>query len=770
MADPFKNDPSVPPVRRALPLALVLATGAALSVALFLMVRGSERRSLEMEFEKRSQLPAAALERDFNAYVNLLDAINAFFYSSRDVDPREFRGFTQEALRTLPGLVSLEWIPRISAPALAAHEAEARTNRHDPYPLYAVSERDAQGRRGPVASRAEYLPLYYIEPASQRGVQGLDLTLDTNATPAMARALARGHPAATAPFGWRDGTNVNWACRVFVAVYTNLVAHETPEDSRANLSGYAAALIDLNRFVTATMRSLPEENLRGLAWQLHDATVGQGGGVVLYQSERWGEARRASEGVRAQFDFEDVAGRRWELRFHPTPAYLALRRTTHGWGVLLGGLAITALFAAWLSLTLGRSAQVAKLVHQRTAELAAANRDLKAEAAERQRTEAALAAERGFIQALLDTSPDHIYFKDRESRFIRVNRSMATAFGLKNPADAVGRSDADFFTAEHAQRALADEREILRTGQPLIGREEKETWADGRTTWVSSTKQALRDVTGGIVGTFGLSRDITARKKAEQALAEQAEALRRSNEDLEQFAYVASHDLQEPLRMVASYTQLLERRYGDRLDAEAHEYIAFAVDGALRMQTLIQDLLAYSRVGTQTKAFQPVDFEEVLRRVRANLTVAIGESRAEIHAPTLPTVMGDLTQLTQLAQNLVGNAIKFRGNKPAVIHVSAALQNAPSAGNPPSTNRNPQSKEWRFSVRDEGIGIEKQYFDRIFVIFQRLHTREEYPGTGIGLAVCKKIVERHGGRIWVESEPGKGTTFFFTLLEASAKR
>jgi light-regulated signal transduction histidine kinase (bacteriophytochrome) len=255
------------------------------------------------------------------------------------------------------------------------------------------------------------------------------------------------------------------------------------------------------------------------------------------------------------------------------------------------------------------------------------------------------------------------------------------------------------------------------------------------------------------------------RQRAEQALALKARELERSNTDLEQFAYVASHDLQEPLRMIASYTQLLDRRYRDKLDDEAREFMGFAVDGALRMQTLINDLLAYSRVGTRGKPLAPVDTGEVLQRALTNLKVAIEESRAQIDATPLPTVLGDATQLTQLFQNFVGNAIKFRGNKPAVIHVSAQRTDTAPAPDPgrPSAIPHRQSPEWLFAVRDEGIGIEKQYFDRIFVIFQRLHTREEYPGTGIGLAVCKKIVERHGGRIWLESAPGQGSTFFFTL-------
>jgi light-regulated signal transduction histidine kinase (bacteriophytochrome) len=247
--------------------------------------------------------------------------------------------------------------------------------------------------------------------------------------------------------------------------------------------------------------------------------------------------------------------------------------------------------------------------------------------------------------------------------------------------------------------------------------------------------------------------DITEHKHYEEKLAALVEELRRSNIELEQFAYVASHDLQEPLRMVASYTQLLAKRYEGRLDAEADEFIAYAVDGANRMQKLINDLLTYSRVGTRGRQLKPTDSQAAFEAARANLRRAIEEAGAEVVClGELPTVVGDHTQLVQLFQNLISNAIKFsREEQEPRVEVGAKRL---LAG---------QEEEWLFWVRDNGIGIEERYKERIFRIFQRLHGKEEYGGTGIGLAVCKKIVERHGGRIWVDSEVGEGSTFYFTL-------
>ena len=283
------------------------------------------------------------------------------------------------------------------------------------------------------------------------------------------------------------------------------------------------------------------------------------------------------------------------------------------------------------------------------------------------------------------------------------------------------------------------------------GRFEDEDWRirkDGSRFWANVVVTALRDASGSVNGFVKITRDLTARKDAENELKRYAEELKRSNQELEHFAYVASHDLQEPLRTVSSFSQLLARRYEGKLDAEADEFIAFIVEGAMRMQTLINDLLAFSRIGTRGDPLAPVDCGEIFQAAKENLEVAIAESGAVITNDPLPALVGDQTQLAQLFQNLFSNAIKFRRPEEAPrIHVSAVWQDG----------------AWQFSVRDNGIGIATQYFERIFVIFQRLHGREEYSGTGIGLAICKKIVERHGGRIWVESEPGTGSTFYFTI-------
>ena len=244
-----------------------------------------------------------------------------------------------------------------------------------------------------------------------------------------------------------------------------------------------------------------------------------------------------------------------------------------------------------------------------------------------------------------------------------------------------------------------------------------------------------------------LQQEISNRQRAESALLKSNQELARSNAELEQFAYVASHDLQAPLATIASYAQLLEKRYKDQLDSKASKFIGNIVQGCTRMQTLIDDLLEYSRVGRSQKPFQLTDCNHAVQQALANLQGAIRQTQAVVTYSELPAVMGDISQLVQLFQNLVGNSIKYRHDAPPMVHITACKQ----------------EKDWLFSVSDNGIGIATQHQARIFQIFQRLHTQKEYSGTGIGLAICQKIVERHGGYIWVESKPGQGSTFYFTL-------
>jgi PAS domain S-box-containing protein len=350
-------------------------------------------------------------------------------------------------------------------------------------------------------------------------------------------------------------------------------------------------------------------------------------------------------------------------------------------------------------------------------------------------------------RGLLEAAPDPIIVVSPSGEIVLVNVQAEKQFGYSRD-ELIGCNVVELIPIGFAERLVADKlrspeealAQVIGTGIELCALRK-----DGTKFPIELMLSPLESADGILV--TAAIRDISVRKAAEADLIEKIGELKRSNEELSQFAYIASHDLQEPLRMVSSYTQLLSQRYAGKLDADADDFIAFAVDGATRMQRLIQDLLAYSRVGTNKMEVTVVPSEHALSLALTNLGSSIEASGARVSHGPLPEVPADESQLVQLFQNLIGNAIKYRAASPPRVHVSALQRRG----------------GWQFSVKDNGLGIEEQYFERIFGMFQRLHNRTEFSGTGIGLAICRKIVERNGGEISVKSKLGHGSDFRFSL-------
>lgn len=369
----------------------------------------------------------------------------------------------------------------------------------------------------------------------------------------------------------------------------------------------------------------------------------------------------------------------------------------------------------------------------------AAARDIS----EQKKAEEALRLSNIYNRSLIEASLDPLLTIGPDGKITDLNKATELVTGYSRN-ELIGTDFSDYFT--DSEKASEGYRQAFIEGEvwdyPLEIQHK-----NGQVTPVLYNASIYKGETGKVIGVFAAARDITERKKAEELLKLKLEELARSNAELEQFAYVSSHDLQEPLRMIASYLQLLQRKYHGKLDDKADKYIYFAVDGATRMQNLINDLLEYSRVTTKAREFEPTDCKSILDQVIFDLDVSIKESEASISYSSLPVVMADSIQLAQVFQNLISNAIKFRSEKVPKIEISAEEKD----------------EQWLFSVQDNGIGIDSRFYDKIFEVFKRLHKREEYSGTGIGLSICKKIIERHGGHIWVESESGKGSIFYFTL-------
>ena len=371
------------------------------------------------------------------------------------------------------------------------------------------------------------------------------------------------------------------------------------------------------------------------------------------------------------------------------------------------------------------------------------------EALEREMDERHKMEERLLYQAnLLESVNDAVIAVDTDFKITSWNKAAQKIYGW-NFEEVFGKDSLHILRIKPSDE---DKEEIIHSiaEKGIFNKEIIHQRKEGTPVYIGSTVMELKDINNDIIGYIAVNRDISKRKKVQEELKETIENLKRSNEELERFAYVASHDLQEPLRTIASFTQLLERRYKGKFDSDADEFMDYIVEAAKRMKEQIEGLLEYSRVATKGKEFQSIYTNSILDHVINNLKVSIEEYNGEVTHDTLPNIKGDTGQLQRVFQNLISNALKFsKEDEPPKVHISAC--------------EDPQNNEYIFSVSDNGIGIEEQYMERIFVIFQRLHTREKYMGTGIGLSIVKKIIERHGGRVWVESEFKKGSTFYFTL-------
>ncbi len=384
-----------------------------------------------------------------------------------------------------------------------------------------------------------------------------------------------------------------------------------------------------------------------------------------------------------------------------------------------------------------------ELVEERTVELKMVNEQLQQELTERKKTQEALKETERFNRLLVDTLPIGLALCRMDGSLIDVNPAYAKIIG-RSKEETLNLTYWDITPKKYNKQELAQLESIEKTGH--YGPYEKEyIHSDGHLVPVRLSGLIIEK--DGEQTIWSSVEDIAERKKVEEYMRVLMEDLKRSNAELEEFAYVASHDLQEPLRMVASFTQLLERRYKDKLDDDANDFINFIVDGTSRMQGLINDLLVFSRVRTRGIDFNATDMNIVLENVLINIRQSIKETNATITNDPLPVIIADDSQMMQLFQNLISNALKFHGEEEPHIHISGEVK----------------EEKWIFSVRDNGIGIDSKNFDRIFIIFQRLHKKDEYSGTGIGLSVCKKIIQRHRGKIWVESELGKGSTFYFSI-------
>lgn len=699
---------------------LVLVASLTLTLWAWYAAQENIQQDAMQHFDQSTQRIEATLRVRMQQHAQILYGARGLVLASEHVEREEWHDFVNSLDLEVhyPGVQGVGLSLRVRPLERNSHTQKIRA---EGFPRYAIH---------PQGQRDDYFPVIYIEPFEDSNLRafGYDMYAEPTRRTAMQYARDQGTPALSGKvvLVQETGADVQPGFLLYLPVYRKDKVLATAEQRRAALIGFVYSPYRANDLMVSLFAKTPPK----IAFKIYDGKE-VSPERLIYDDDV--STARTDAGLNSRFHkvrSVEIYGHWWTLSYNSRSAFDDEVASFAPALILVGGTLMSLLLFGFiwsLFSTRERALRLATEMSQR-----------------KQQIERQLQTETEVFNRFFNLSLDMLCIAGVDGYFRRLN----PAFDVLGYTDGelLARPFLEFIHPDDIAPTLNEVANLAR-GVPTINFENRYRCKDGSYRWLTWT--CAPDSSGTL---YAVGRDITKRKQVEAVLSEKTRELERSNAELEQFAYVASHDLQEPLRMVLSYTQLLAKRFPDKLDKDANEFIAYAVDGAARMQRLIQDLLLYSRVG-RGAALVPCELQAAYDLALRNLNLALEDSQAQVMHDPLPQVMGDTGQLSQLLQNLIGNAIKFRGERAPTVHVSAERDGA----------------MWRIGVRDNGIGIEPEYHQRIFVIFQRLHTRERYAGTGIGLAICKKIVERHAGRIWIESQPGQGTTFFFTLAAVPEK-
>lgn len=698
---------------------MIAVIGIAGSTTAFWFIHTSQKNSIENELTAFGKQNVRDIQDNLNSDFEFLTALAAFFYSSSTVDRTEFDSFTQPFVHKSKNIQALGWVPKVSGVKRVAYEDEAKS---DGLSDFSFRELDAIFEMQTASNREQYFPAFYISPsAGNESIFGLDLASDQQQLKALTDAAWAGSLTATSPINLKGENEIHKGILVLYPVY------EKEKDKISYSDGQFGAV---KGFVLLVLRT---EDTFGDILSINKDTMSSIHVQDVSDSNSkikiYGEAIPSNEITHSQTIY--VAGRTWELdiagqtREHAMPWF--------PWLILAAGLIISALATIGLTHLIRRREMVELLVTKRTAEL---------------RTLSSIAANSNDI--FIVTKADKLSAEEGGPEIIYVNEAFTRFTGFSFD-EAVGQTPRILQGEKTDRNQLDLIKRSLAEGKPFQGEIINYT-KNNVEYWVDVNIIPLKDEAGEIIQYAAVQRDITDRVGAQIERESLIEKLTDSNEELARFAFVCSHDLQEPLRMIRSFSEKLQAHISDDLinDEKGQKYFRFITDGAARAQQLIQDILSYSSIGTDTEQLQSIDVDKMIAGIRDAMSAALDNCEGVITSDDLPELQGNRTQLFQLFQNLINNATKYQkpGAAP-VVHVGVA-----DAGD-----------FWKFSISDNGIGMEERHLHKIFDVFQRLHGKGQYAGTGVGLSICKKVVERHGGKLWVESEYGVGSTFYFTLLK-----